>query len=192
MNGIENIIKKISDDAEREAEKILSEARASALKTEEEYKQKADAIKAEASASASAKAEENFSRLVAGHAMSERQKTLKKKQDLISSAFDAAYEKLISLSADERVDIIASLALRAADGREGEIILSSSDREKLSSDIMKKVAENPKITLSETSANIDGGLIFKRGTTEINCTFRALVDEMRDTCAREVADILFG
>ncbi len=192
MNGIENIIKKISDDAEREAEKILADAKAEALKTEEEYKQKADAIKKEAEEASFAKAEEEYSRIVASHAMLERQNTLKKKQELISSAFDAAYEKISSLSDSERADVIARLALRAADGREGEIILSSSDREKLSSDIMKKVAENPKITLSETSANIDGGLIFKRGTTEINCTFRALVDEMRDTCAREVADILFG
>ena len=44
----ENIIKKISDDAEREAEKILADAKAEALKTEEEYNQKADAIKKEA------------------------------------------------------------------------------------------------------------------------------------------------
>ncbi len=192
MNGIENIIKKISDDAEREAEKLLADARAEALKTEEEYKQKADAIKTAAEEVYSAKAEEEYSRIVASHAMSERQNTLKKKQELISSAFDTAYEKLCSLSDSERADVIARLALKAADGREGEIILSSSDREKLSSDIMKKVAENPKITLSETSANIDGGLIFKRGTTEINCTFRALVDEMREACGREVADILFN
>ncbi len=192
MNGIENIIKRISDDAEREAAKLIDDAELEAKAIEDGYKQRAEAMTDAEKASSSEKAEEEFSRIVAGHRLSERQKTLAKKQELIAYAFDEALKKLLGLSDGEKAEMLARLALRAANGGEGEIILSSSDREKLSADVMKKVSENPKITLSDSVADIDGGLIFKRGTTEINCTFRALVDEMRDTCAREVADILFG
>lgn len=192
MNGIENIIKKIADDASCEAEKILADACAQADVILSDYKQKVAEKKADADARAEAKAEETRLRLIGGYRLEERQKTLAKKQELISSAFDAAYEELLNLSDGERADVLARLALRAANGEAGEIILSAEDKEKLADAISKKISENAGLKISDEVRPISGGLILKMGATEINCTFRALVSEMREAMSREVADILFG
>lgn len=192
MNGIENIIKKIADEASAESEKILSDARAEADAIFSGYEKKVAEKKAVADALATSRAEETRLRLVGGYKLSERQKTLAKKQELISSAFDAAYEKLNAIEGNERADVLARLALRAANGASGEIILSAKDKENLSGEIAKKVSGNPGLKISDEVRPISGGLILKQGATEVNCTFRVLIDEMREVMSREVADILFG
>ena len=192
MKGIENILKKIADDAALESEKFISDARAEADVILADYKEKVAAMAADADARAEEKASETRLRLVGGYRLDERQKTLAKKQELISAAFDAAYEKLSSLTGDERADVLARLALRAAAGSSGEIILSSDDKEKLAASISEKISENPGLRISDEVRPVSGGLIVKSGATEVNCTFRALVDEMREAMSREVADILFG
>lgn len=192
MNGIENIIKKIADDAASESEKILSDARAEAEAILSGYKEKVAEKKADADARAALRAEENRLRLVGGYRLDERQKTLAKKQELISAAFDAAYEKLVALRGDERADVLARLALRAANGESGEIILSAEDKASFAGELSKKISENAGLKISDEVRPISGGLILRRGATEVNCTFYALVSEMREAMSREVADILFG
>ena len=192
MKGIENIIKKIADEASVESEKILSDARAEADAILSSYEKKVAEKKADAVSRAVSRAEEARLRLVGGYRLDERQKTLAKKQELIASAFDAAYEKLNALEGEERADILARLALRAANGAAGEIILSAEDKEKLADEISEKISENAELKISDEVRPISGGLIFKRGATEVNCTFCALIDEMREVMSREVADILFG
>lgn len=192
MNGIENIIKKIADEAKAESEKVLSDARGEADAILTGYKEKVAEKKADADARAASRAEENRLRLVGGYRLDERQKTLAKKQELISSAFDAAYEKLAALKGTERADVLARLALRAAGGESGEVILSAEDKASLADDVAKKISENSGLKISDEVRPISGGLVLKRGATEVNCTFRALVDEMREAMSREVADILFG
>jgi len=192
MNGIENIIKKIADDAALEAEKILSDARERAEALLLEYKEKAIAESNASSEAFKAKAEEERLRLVGGYRLNERQKTLAKKQELIASAFDAAYERLMKLSDSEKAEVFARLAVSAANGKGGEIILSKEDKEKLAGQISEKLSANPDLSISDEVRPISGGFILKNGATEVNCTFRALVDEMREGMSREVADILFG
>ncbi len=192
MNGIENIIKKIADEAGAESEKILASARAEAEAILSGYKEKVAEKKAAADARAEERAEGNRLRLIGGYSLEERQKTLAKKQELISSAFDAAYEKLLALTGDERADVLARLALRAANGASGEIILSKEDKEKLAGAITEKISENAGLKISDEVRPISGGLILKHGATEVNCTFGALVSEMREVMSRSVADILFG
>ena len=153
MNGIENIIKKIADDAASESEKILSDARAEADAILSGYKEKVAEKKADADARAALRAEENRLRLVGGYRLDERQKTLAKKQELISAAFDAAYEKLVALRGDERADVLARLALRAANGESGEIILSAEDKASFAGEISKKISENAGLKISDESGN---------------------------------------
>lgn len=192
MNGIENIIKRISDDAELEAKKIVADAENEALKIAEDFEKKISAMSEKNLDSANKKAEEEISRLVGGYRLEEKKKTLAKKQELISLAFDAAYDKLISLSDDERADVICALAKKASGGKEGEIILAAEDFDKLFDKVSSRLSQNANIRVSNERADISGGLIFRSGATEINCSFRALVDELRDGMSREIADILFG
>ena len=100
-------------------------------------------------------------------------------------------QKLSSLSGDELVSALASLALRAADGESGELVLAEKDAS-LKEKILAKCSENKGITVSKETHSLGGGLIFKRGNTEINCTFSRLAHELREELQLEIAEILFG
>ncbi|MBR5543160.1 MAG: hypothetical protein IKU65_03580 [Oscillospiraceae bacterium] len=192
MNGIENIKKRITEDAESKASVILEEAKQKAAEISAGYKEKCDKIISDETARAEKAVQERRDRLAGSAALESKKALLAKKQELISEAFSLAEKKLSALSGDELASVLASLALSAADGKPGEIILSKSVREELSDKISEKVSENKGLKISDEVREISGGLILKSGTTEVNCTFEALVAEKRDEMSREIADILFS
>ncbi len=192
MNGIENITKRISDEAERNAAQIIARAQEQARVICEEYRQKSEEIKNSLTERGEKSAKEREERLRGTHDLEARKAMLEKKQELISRAFDMAANKLESSEGDERAEILATLALRAANGGKGEIVLSAEDKAELGAKILEKCSENKNITISDETRELGGGLVFREGSAEVNCTFRTLVTELRDELSREVADILFG
>lgn len=191
MNGIENIVNKIASDANARVGAILARAREEASKTEAEYKSRADAETSAIIESGRKSSEEREKRLGGVAQLEAKKRILAKKQELISRAFALAVEKLESLSDDERAKTLAGLALSAADGGAGEIILSPEERVKIGEKILEYTAENKKITLSEETRDISG-LVLKNGKTETNCTFSSLVNSLREEMSVEIAGILFG
>lgn len=191
MNGIDNITKRIADEGERAAREIIAAAEAERRALRGEYAEKAEGIREKILARAGKDAEGAAFRIESSASADARRASLAKKQELISEAFGKAEKKLSSLSGDELISALSSLAIRAAAGESGELILSEKDIS-LKEKILAKCSENKGITVSEETHSLGGGFIFKRGNTEINCTFARLVGELRDELQLEVAEILFG
>ncbi len=192
MNGIENIIKRIEEDTDKRISVIIEGAEAEAKKISADYAEKCSAIKADGEIRAEKAAEERRTRICGANDLEVRKSILAKKQELISEAFEEAVKKLSSLSDEERADALSKIALRAADGGKGEIILSAGEKAKIGEKILEKTAENKNITLSAETRDIESGLILRDGAAEVDCTFRALVMQLREGMSREVADVLFG
>ena len=192
MNGIENIIKRIADEAEQNAAEIISRAEAEAAEIRADYDKKCSEKKAEIIARGETVAKEREDRLRGGFELAARKELLAKKQELISRAFDAAKRRLESLSGDELIKTLATLALRAANGGAGEIILSPETRRECGEKVLAACAENKSIRLSVETREIGGGLILRDGASEVNCSFAALVESLREELSREISDILFG
>ena len=192
MNGIENIIKRIDEDTEKRVSAIIESANAKALEVAAEYAEKCKEVKADGDARAKKAADEKLTRICGANDLEVRKSILAKKQALISDAFEAAVEKLSKLSDSEKAETLAGIALRAAAGGKGEIILSPAERASIGEKILEKTAENKNITLSEETRDIGSGFILRDGAAEVDCTFRTLVMQLRDSLSREVADVLFG
>lgn len=191
MNGIDNITKRIADEGENTAREIIAAAEAEARALRAEYAKKAEGVREKILVRAEKDAEDAAFRIESSASSDARRCSLAKKQELISEAFVKAEEKLSSLSGDELVSALASLALRAADGESGELVLAEKDAS-LKEKILAKCSANKGITVSEETHSLGGGFILKRGNTEINCTFSRLVSELRDELQLEIAGILFG
>lgn len=191
MNGIEKITNRINADAEERVSRIVSEASEKAKKISEEYKKKAEAIEKEERERANEEAEALRARLLGAANLESKKMLLAKKQELITRAFDTACENLKSLRGDELADVLVSLALRAADDKGGEIILSKVVRDELGAKISEGISKNPNLKLSDEVRDIDG-LVLKCGNTEVNCTFDSLVSQKREDLSRDIADILFS
>ncbi len=191
MNGIDNITKRIADEGENAAREIIAAAEAEARALRAEYAKKAEGVREKILVRARKDAEDAAFRIESSASSDVRRSYLAKKQELISEAFDKAEEKLASLSGDELVSALASLAIRAAAGQEGELVLAEKDAS-LKEKILAKCSENKGITVSEETHSLGGGFIFRRGSTEINCTFARLASELRDELQLEIAEILFS
>ena len=191
MNGIDNITKRIAEEGESTAREILVAAETDVRALRGEYDKKAEGLREKILARAQKDAEDAAFRIESSAASDARRSSLAKKQELISEAFAGAEKKLSSLSGDELVSALSSLALRAAAGQSGEIVLSEKDVS-LKEKILAKCSENKGITISDETHSLGGGFIFRRGSIEINCTFARLVSELRDEMQLEVAGILFG
>ena len=90
------------------------------------------------------------------------------------------------------------MASEASENGTEELVLNASDKAELGKAVCKTANEKlaaagklGKLTLSEDTADISGGVIVRFGGIETNCSIDALVRQQRNALATEVAQVLF-
>lgn len=199
MNGIDKIIDRILDEAKVESEKIISIAAGEAKSLLEDLKEAADrdaaAVKDEGRALAQSKAER-----LSGTAESERKREiLKAKQELIDEAFSRALKLIRELPRKDHINFLAKRAVSALTDGTDKIILNASDRTEIAQELLAEINSaaaarglRTEVALSDTVGTFQGGLIVVHGKVETNATVDALLRNLRETMAGEIADRLFG
>lgn len=194
MDGIEKIIGRISDDAQKEIDGVLAEAQRQAAEITAAYAQQAK-VESEAILARGEKAAAEWEeRLSAVAQLENRKELLGAKQEVIEEAFALALKKLQALPEDKYVALMADLAAQAAKTGKETLIFPAGDREKLGGKIV--AAANAKLgsgalTLSDATRPITGGFVLSDGAVEVNCTFDTLIRLQRGALAGQVAKVLF-
>ncbi len=198
MKGTEKIIAHIRADGDAEAKKILDaaakqaeEIRAASFKEAlSEYERLMEAGNAECEDILSG------SRRIAE--MEAKKSVLSVKQEMISAAFDAAREEIVNMPRDKYTQFLARMAAEAAAGGMEEIVLNARDKAEVGKAVCKAANEllsakgTPgKLTVSEDTADISGGVIVRFGGIETNCSIDALIRQRRSGLSTEVAAALF-
>ena len=200
MNGIENIIAKISDECKAEIESIGAEADAKCAEIAAACEQKAKAEYDSIVAKGISDAETRVKRLGSVAELDSKKTVLAAKQELIDLAFARAAEMAVEMPADEYVAFLASLAAKASEAGDEKIVLSPADRTRYGKAVCIKANEllategrPASLTLSERTADISGGLILllDSGDVEVNCSIDTLVGAARHDMAAKVAEVLF-
>ncbi len=101
----------------------------------------------------------------------------------------------------ERIEIYGSDLEEDETVGDYQVVLNKKDKEKLGDDLIasfkrsivgKDLGDMPsRISLSKETANIEGGLILRCGSIELNCSFEKLVYSCRASLEGEVLNILF-
>lgn len=194
MNGLDNIVNKIIADAEAQAAETLAKAQAEADTILENYRANAAVENKQIIDNASKAAAEKELRMHSVAELEGRKRLLAVKQELINQAFDRALEKLLHLPQDEYLALLANMAAKASQTKDEEIVLSPADAQQYGAQIV--AAANAicggKLTLAAETRPIGGGLILKKGKTEINCELETQVGMLRDALAIEIANVLFA
>lgn len=198
MKGTEKIIAHIRADGDAEAKKIIDaaskqaeEKRAESFKAAlSEYEKLMQAGKAECEDILSG------SRRIAE--MEAKKSVLSVKQEMISAAFDAAREEIVNMPRDKYTQFLARMAAEAAVSGMEEIVLNARDKAEVGKAVCKAANEllsakgTPgKLTVSEDTADISGGVIVRFGGIETNCSIDALIRQRRSGLSTEVAAALF-
>ena len=133
-----------------------------------------------------------------------KQRTLFEKKKLIDETFERALKKLQELKDDELTNLVVKLLLQDFLDGDETIIVSKDDYKKYAKlfssksngtelDILnKKLGNNFKLKLSNEPANINGGFIVIGRTYDINHSFTAILNEIKEKTEADVAVALFS
>lgn len=198
MKGTEKIIAHIRADGDAEAKKIIDAA------SKQAEEKRAESFKAALSEyeklmqAGNAECEDilSCSRRIAE--MEAKKSVLSLKQEMISAAFDAAREEIVNMPRDKYTQFLARMAAEAAASGMEEIVLNARDKAEVGKSVCKAANEllsakgTPgKLTVSEDTADISGGVIVRFGGIETNCSIDALIRQRRSGLSTEVAAAMF-
>ena len=198
MKGTEKIIAHIRADGDAEAKKIIDAA------SKQAEEKRAESFKAALSEyeklmqAGNAECEDILSGSRRIAEMEAKKSVLSVKQEMISAAFDAAREEIVNMPRDKYTQFLARMAAEAAVSGMEEIVLNARDKAEVGKAVCKAANEllsakgTPgKLTVSEETADISGGVIVRFGGIETNCSIDALIRQSRSGLSTEVAAALF-
>ena len=194
MDGIEKITGRIAADGAQEAQAILAEARRQADEITSRYEAQAKQEEAALLSRGRRSADERVERLASVAQLDARKLELAAKQEMLSKAYDLALERLLNLPEQEYIALLADLAVKASSTGREAVIFSQKDRTRYGKAVVTQANErlgDGRLTLSEQTRPIRGGLILSDGDVEVNCTFETLVRLQRSQLERDVAKVLF-
>ena len=193
MNGIDKVAARIVSDAQQEASALKAETQTRAAELKDAADRHAAELRKALLAEGEAEAEKQFALLVAAAETDAKKESLRVKQEILTSAFDQAVLFLRNLDRERYVRLLSSLAKKASETGKEEIILNADDRAKFGSALTEALNRaGMKLTLSEETRPIVGGLILSQGRIEVNCALDRLADLHRSELAGEAARLLFG
>lgn len=198
MKGTEKIIAHIEAEAKKEADAILAAAEAEAKAIREEYAAKAEAECARISESGKAECADIVARAKRMGEMESKKGILAVKQEMVSEAFAEACGAILSMPAEDYVVFLAQLAAEASSNGMEEVVFNAKDKAECAKEVCKKANELiaakggiGKLTVSEDTADIAGGLIIRQGGIEANCSIEKMIEQSRSSMSAEVAAVLF-
>ncbi|MCD6507639.1 V-type ATP synthase subunit E [Candidatus Poribacteria bacterium] len=197
--ALEDILRKIEEDARREADKILSEARARAEEILHSAEQEAERIRENLLEEARREAQTHKSRLISMAQLDMRKEILQEKQNLIDQVFQIALERLLRMEDEEYRELIREMLKQVVEHGDEEIILCERDKSRISQGFIQTLNKElesegkpGKLTIAEETGDFSGGFILRRGKIELNNSFDALLQAAKDEMRSELSQILFG
>ncbi len=184
MEGIENVIKEVLEEAGKEAEEILSCAKKEAERIIRNARKEAEEIEKRALEDVKKKCEERKRMEKALAELEARKELMKRKKELIDSVLKEVEQGFYSLSGKEREKVLRALAKKA--GKEWSIIKCSEKDVK----ILKKLFPKAKIE----KVKIAGGFIAENEdkTVLVNMSFEEIFSSLKQELVKTLAEILFG
>lgn len=194
MTGLETILSQITGDAEQEAAEQRSAAEQEAAEllaaAKEEAAKRTQTILQEGEQ----KAQEIRSRAESAAALERRNAMLAFKQREIREAIDFTLASLEALPDKEYFELLVQLCVRFAGNGKAEMRLNQKDLDRLPAgfeDTLKQALPQGEITVSKKPCNIESGFLLVYGGIDINCTFRAIFEDMEGELRDAVGKILF-
>lgn len=193
MTGLSRITERIANDAKKENEALLSQAKQEADTIIAGYKKQAEEQTEYIVPNAKKTAAERSERRLAVAAMEARKLQLAARQNVIQKAFDEAAALLVKLDDAKKVEWLSKIAANVAVSGTEAVILNTSEHAKIGDKVVKAANKllggKGKLTLADAGRDFAGGLVLASGDVEINCTIFALLGGVREELTAEVGKI---
>lgn len=198
MNGIEKITERIENEALAEAAVILAQGDEECKVLKAEYDKLAQDEYWKLVRQGVKECEQRVTRLASTAEMEAKKSVLSMKQEMVGLAFDRALEMLTGLPEDKYTEFLAKQAANASATGLEELIFNQKDKAlvsknvcKMANELLSKKGLYGKLTVSEETRNILGGVIVRQGNIEANCSIEILVELCRGELASQAAELMF-
>lgn len=178
--ALENILKKIKEEAETEAKKILSEADAEAGVIKKDGEARLSQLDAVFERDKAAIDMELKNAILLPAKLEVRGLKLSKKQELINRIFAEAFE----FNEAEYKKVLSYLFSQVEGVKEGTIF-PAAGKEEITKAFLKERNANAKI--GDSVNGIMGGFLMKAGKIEYDCSFKTLMQKLKEKLETEVA-----
>lgn len=196
MTGLNKIIDKISQDSVAKCDSIIFDANNEATKIKNAAVAQGDAQKQEIIKEAKAKADAIIEMANSSASLEIRKNLLATKVEILNDTIDAAYEQMKAMPDKEYFAAIYALVKKYAQNMQGVMVLSQKDLDRKPKDFEKKInaqlSKDARLEVSNKPANIGEGFILIYGDVEINCTFKAIIEDSRDELKDKIYDMIFA
>ena len=196
MSNINNLTSKIIKDAEDEKEGILQTAEKEKNKILSKKQEEAKVAEKIIIEKAEIEAVSRKERIISSAKLEARNEKLKAKQEVISEIFEISIKNLCNISEKEFKEFVRLSILNSNIFGEQKIILNDAGNKIIDESFLSEINEELKskatVTLSEETRNFKGGFVLEKDGIEINNTFEALVNSLKDDLSQEVARVLFN
>lgn len=193
------IVFKIQEEASHELAALLtaakSKADASAKKITNAARLKVEEIQAQAELDAN----EAARRQVLIAELEARKNTLESKRKVIEEAFILAEKELAQLTDDKWKKLITGIVLKASETGTEKLCVPAVDMEKYTGGLLAEInaalaqaGKKGELTMADKPAKFEGGVLLIGKNSDVDCSFKTILREVRKKSEREVAAILFG
>ncbi|WP_244833135.1 V-type ATP synthase subunit E family protein [Clostridium sp. BJN0001] len=196
MSNIKNLTSKIINDSEEKKANILKDA--NEQKSKILSKKNDEALKAKEAVIEKSKVEaaSRKERIISSAELKARNNKLEAKQHVIDEVFLKSVEELSNLSDEDFKSFVKETIKNTAIDGDEKIILNNEGKKIITKDVLNELntelGQKGNLTISDETSDFKGGFILEKNGIEINNTFEALVDSLRDELEFEVAKVLFN
>lgn len=190
--SLAQITEKIKNDAQLEADAILTKAKAQIEQVTKQAADESKNISNDYESRFNAEKPEIFRRREIVANLDVKKKHLKAGRDLINDVYNSALEKMKQLDRGEYLSLCESLLAAAVSTQDEQIVVSADERyiDKDWVDAYNK-KKNTKLVLSDEKAEIAGGFILVQGKIRTNCSWDMLIQVAQEKNESDVVKRLF-
>ena len=193
--GSNKLLERIITDAKADAQQIVQKSAEEANEILARGDQEMQRMQMDFDARAERAANEADERAKITARLDVRKYALEARRELLNEAFAQALERLCALCGAERERLIERRFMSEADG--GEQVLPSEADRSLIKDILGRINEalshqgKSALVLSDENFDARGGFLLRSQRYEKNCSFEAILHELRVAEESKVAEVLF-
>lgn len=180
--SLENIVKKIEDQAGCKAGKILTDAEAKVKEIEEKADEHLNMLENETKKEEAAIESEVKNSIVLPAKLKVRGDTLSAKKDLVNRAF----KKAMNFSDDEYLKILDFLFSQIPSVKEA-VVYPAEGTEEITKNYVEQ--RNLPVEFGKAEPDILGGFLLKSGKIEYDCSFVTLLRKLKEKLEPEIAPL---
>lgn len=193
--AIDDILKRIDEEAEAQIREKLDEARRKADSVQGEYAGRAERLEAEMRLRAEKRAREQQRRLIVSEQLEIRKALLSKKHRVLDALYEKALRRIEELPRDRYRNIVKSLIIeRAVSGAE-EIVVASKHRNLFGDTFLAELngayPGGGEFTIAAEAGDFGWGVVLREGRRVIDLTLEVLFEQLRERIEPEIAALMF-